>query len=250
MKKINKSEEVPTPLAQHAVPTSAADIDAKVYSSPQVRTQLLQDQGPVCAYCEWPIEGPFSDVEHFRPKTSYRQTTDDVHHRPGYYWLAYDWQNLLFACNVCNRTLKRDLFPLADPSQRNIAGQDISKEQPLLLNPVVDDPAEHIFYREAVAVPVLHDGIPDVRGSFTIDFFQLNTRRPLLDARRKVWEVYSAAKHQWTLAQAAVPVEVPDDVRESLCQLLEESREVLRKITAPDSPFAGMFRGRGEEYTV
>lgn len=40
-----------------------------------------------CAFCEQKIE--FPQVEHFRPKNIY-------------YWLAYSWDNLLFACLGCN----------------------------------------------------------------------------------------------------------------------------------------------------
>jgi uncharacterized protein (TIGR02646 family) len=186
----------------------------------------LQDQHYAYAYCEFPL-GPYGDVEHFRPKASYRQSLGDKHHIPGYYWLAYDWQNLLFACNVCNRTLKSDLFPLADSSQRNIAGRDISQEQPLLLNPAVDDPAEHITYREAVAIPVVHNGIPDSRGRATIELFQFNERPLLLQARRSVWKSYSEVKRRWKLAQALLQSSLPDDAKGTARQLLQECHEVL-----------------------
>src|SRR5215468_8122036 len=67
-----------------------------------------------CAYCEEKLSGQPGDVEHFRPKgrvcdATFRQVFID-HPRwgrniahPGYYWLAYDWDNLLPSCADCNR---------------------------------------------------------------------------------------------------------------------------------------------------
>jgi uncharacterized protein (TIGR02646 family) len=250
MKKIHKSEVVPIPLTQHAAPTSVDTINPTVYQSPQVRAQLLQDQHYTCAYCECPTEGPYGDVEHFRPKASYRQSLGDKHYTPGYYWLAYDWQNLLFACPICNRSFKNDLFPLIDPSQRNIAGRDISQEQPLLLNPAVDDPAEHITYREEIAIPVEHNGTPDPRGRYTIDLFQFNKRPLLLQMRRKVWESYVEAKRRWKLAQTLLQSALPDDVKETARQLLLESEKALQKFRDADSAFSAMFQGLREDDAV
>ncbi len=81
-----------------------------------------------CAYCDVPVlSGQPGDVEHYRPKTQIavyakRGNRDDVKgkpergkpqivHQPGYWWLAYDWDNWLFACGGCNRTWKIDQFP-------------------------------------------------------------------------------------------------------------------------------------------
>jgi hypothetical protein len=40
---------------------------------------------------------------HYRPKGGFRQRRSGVLKVPGYYWLAYDWRNLLVSCAVCNR---------------------------------------------------------------------------------------------------------------------------------------------------
>src|SRR5215472_5170548 len=61
-----------------------------------------------CAYCESPVTSTdFGDAEHYRPKGAV--TGEDrkaVEYggapHPGYYWLAYDWRNLLPACGQCN----------------------------------------------------------------------------------------------------------------------------------------------------
>ena len=74
----------------------------------------------------------YGDVEHYRPKAGYRQDAEDPLGRPGYYWLAYEWSNLLFCCQICNQRFKRNLFPLVDPARRaETHHDDLSSEQPL-----------------------------------------------------------------------------------------------------------------------
>lgn len=74
-----------------------------------------------CAYCERLISGYYGDAEHFRPKGALKFKDDagelvgascDVvdpgsgNHfnmtHPGYFWLAYDWRNLVPSCVYCN----------------------------------------------------------------------------------------------------------------------------------------------------
>ena len=51
-----------------------------------------------CCYCETKIN-PVSTahVEHFRPKSKITGVNKN-----GYYWLGYEWSNLLLACPSCN----------------------------------------------------------------------------------------------------------------------------------------------------
>src|SRR5574341_1145443 len=62
-----------------------------------------------CAYCETLIaENHPGDIEHFRPKgrvtdsmgrqLMVQDENGEEYPHPGYYWLAYDWKNLLLAC--------------------------------------------------------------------------------------------------------------------------------------------------------
>ena len=65
--------------------------------------------------------------------------------QPGYFWLAYVWENLFFACQLCNQTFKQNLFPLANPTKRRARSHmdDLSAEEPLLIHPA-DRGAEHL----------------------------------------------------------------------------------------------------------
>ncbi|SER53486.1 HNH endonuclease [Actinokineospora terrae] len=69
-----------------------------------------------CMYCG---DNQGTDIDHFSP----------VALTP---LLAFAWRNHLLACSVCNSHHKRDQFP-----------RD-SRGKPLLLDPTVDDPFEHL----------------------------------------------------------------------------------------------------------
>lgn len=64
------------------------------------KEQLKKESAGKCAYCEASTEVvAHGDVEHFRPKSVY-------------WWLAYCYDNYLFACQICNQTFKGDNFPV------------------------------------------------------------------------------------------------------------------------------------------
>jgi hypothetical protein len=105
------------------------------------RTQLFK-----CCYCEHKIPLSYNDVEHRRPKAraNRRPGSTETH---GYWWLAFTWSNLLFACPACNRSRKRDQFPL-DVASIALAPKQPppGKEVPLLLDPAEENGVEHIEF--------------------------------------------------------------------------------------------------------
>ena len=86
------------------------------------------------------------------------------------------------------------MFPLRDPSARDIANKDISKEVPLIINPAMEDPQEHIGFHKYVAFAVSTDGVESDKGRRTIDVFDLNGKalnspnKELLEARKRLWQ--------------------------------------------------------------
>jgi uncharacterized protein (TIGR02646 family) len=99
-----------------------------------------------CAYCEFFEQLDQNDVEHFRPKSGARRARG----RPeetGYWWLAWTWRNLLFACAACNRTHKATWFPL-EPGSRPLKPwqQPPGQERPLLIDPSSEDPIDHLRF--------------------------------------------------------------------------------------------------------
>jgi hypothetical protein len=73
--------------------------DRKVYGLTVVKNKLEIIFHHKCAFCESTMKGALPDVEHFRFKKHY-------------YWLGYEWTNLLLSCQICNRYFKGTHFPL------------------------------------------------------------------------------------------------------------------------------------------
>jgi uncharacterized protein (TIGR02646 family) len=112
-----------------------------------VAEELWHAQYHKCCYCEARIPKGHNDVEHYRPKAAAdrRPGCTSTH---GYWWLAYSWDNLLFACPGCNRSHKNRRFPL-DPGCQSLRAEDIppGNEAPLLINPgSTINPVEHIEF--------------------------------------------------------------------------------------------------------
>lgn len=162
MKYINRSlVEEPEILRGQAAPAMDDKIDSKIYGHEDVKTALKELQHGICCYCESCYKSTtFGDVEHYRPKGFYQQHKDDKQHRPGYYWLAYKWENLMYACEVCNRIYKKNYFPLKDPTKRFDKDlRNISQEEPLLINPYEEkNPGKHLTFDENRIIPLTDEG--------------------------------------------------------------------------------------------
>src|SRR5262245_9351354 len=129
------------------------DFDNSIYAAKEVKDALRDAQHNKCAFCESVVPHiSYGNVEHFRPKAGYKQRATDEFKRPGYYWLAYEWDNLFYSCELCNQRFKQNLFPLKDGRRRARSHTyDLGKEEPLLLDPCKLDPADFIEFREARA---------------------------------------------------------------------------------------------------
>ncbi|WP_339613700.1 HNH endonuclease [uncultured Rubinisphaera sp.] len=118
-----------------------------------LRDRLLEQHDGKCGYCGCAIQPvAFPVLEHFYPKSRYPEKVADP-------------ENILLVCPVCN-TLKADKFPLDE------------HDQPLLLNPNVDDFTDHLEFSEEGTVKGLTP-----RGEATIELLQLN-REPLVEQRK------------------------------------------------------------------
>lgn len=183
--------------AQTATDAAIADpgtheINRGIYAADSVRAALEELFHNKCAYCERPLPDDF-DVEHYRPKGRVAENQD----HPGYYWLAYTWTNLLPSCGPCNQRRKdkpiwgdlryantggkSDQFPLFDEAKRSMDPKgNIATEEPLLLDPCVDNPEDCIRYLIDGEITGEND-----RGNATIRICNLKRRRRRI-ARGKV----------------------------------------------------------------
>jgi hypothetical protein len=195
------------------------EVDDKLYK--RFMAFLLELFRQKCAYCESKIANTQpGDVEHFRPKG---RVVDDnfkpirVKHavkgeinHPGYYWLAYDWSNLLPSCIDCNRFRKSgatakvivnkadsgagkaDRFPLEDETTRACAPDGETMEKALLINPGELDPADHLeFCSNGTIKPKTR------RGETTLKVFGLNSREDLVEARRLAFKNAVSSFREW-----------------------------------------------------
>jgi len=175
----------------------SGDFKDSVFNGDGVKTQLLHDQHQKCAYCEVNMAGDYGAVEHYRPKTGWQENKNDILHKPGYYWLAYEWTNLLCSCDRCNSTARKgNLFPLRNSVSRDIDNQNVSREEPLIINPIFEDPGDFLRFNKYMAVPAINNGSESDKGRTTIDVFDLNgcnstkttpARINLLESRKREW---------------------------------------------------------------
>ena len=123
--------------------------DDGIVGHPTVKAALIAMQHKKCAYCEGDLQAfGYGETEHHRPKGYSQQAVGRPTIRPGYYWLAYDWLNLLFSCERCNKMRKRNVFPLRNPAARARTPPDVANEEPLLLDPSGGaDPRAHICFK-------------------------------------------------------------------------------------------------------
>ena len=108
---------------------------------------LRKAQHYKCCYCEIKVQLAFNDVEHYRPKCS-ADRRPGCSQKHGYWWLAFTWENLLFACPACNRSGKNDRFP-SDHFTISLAAEadPPGGELPLFLDPSgTINPVEHIEF--------------------------------------------------------------------------------------------------------
>ncbi|WP_437973044.1 hypothetical protein WMF11_29175 [Sorangium sp. So ce295] len=101
---------------------------------------------PKCVWCEQQRPGKRElDVEHYRPKVRITEWVGEPHFvsdtpprevdvGPGYWWLAFHWNNYSLSCKTCNQGWKRNLFPVTPPRPTCVEGVEAT-ERPLLLDP-------------------------------------------------------------------------------------------------------------------
>jgi hypothetical protein len=175
-----------------------------------------------CAYCEAKISlTQPGDVEHFRPKgrvvdenfkpirVKHPKKGEIVH--PGYYWLAYDWKNLLPSCIDCNRYRnlgtvpekvlfkadagagKADRFPIKDEAYRAVVPDAEAEEGELLINPSEVNPLDHLEFFENGTIQA-----KTVEGEATLKVFGLNAREDLIEARADAFDDAGAIFERYT----------------------------------------------------
>ena len=152
-----------------------------------------------CCICERD-RGTELQIDHYRPKKPRDFQTRMEYNQPGYYWLCYEWSNLIPLCSKCNGN-KSNKFPLNtwDETNRvshiNVKGLNPfepysldwlqKQELPLMINPEYDkQPERHFAFHTNGRIVGRTD-----EGKETIKICQLN-RKDLVRERLKIRQNY------------------------------------------------------------
>lgn len=210
-----------------------------------------------CAYCESRYDHvqPM-DVEHFRPKGGVAvedpETGKPRLRRPGYYWLAATWENLLPSCIDCNRERthefdgeeagksgKANKFPLGGRKRSDLAPGCEKSEAVLLLDPCADDPDRHLeFTEEGVVAPAVSGGRASRKGKISIEVYGLQ-RKTLVQVRRdRALALRAQIERVKFLERKAGEYRDDSDFWNELAREIA----VLKGLLQSDQPYAGMSR--------
>ncbi len=218
------------------------DIQSNIYGHKTVKEQLKAEQFQKCCFCEAKFTANgFGDVEHFRPKGGYQQKMNGKIKKPGYYWKAYDWDNLFFTCQICNTSYKKNYFPVKDEDQRAISHHDdIAKELPLLIHPALDDPEKHLGFREEVCFD------RDEKGKTSLSAFGINRKELLEDRRNYLNNVRDncviASLESKTIEEKRSLFSCLNMTDQKIEELIINARKFINEAAKDHSPFAAMVR--------
>lgn len=139
-----------------------------------------------CGYCEIKIESPENGiVDRFRPFNGVRDNKE--YHQDLYWWLVYDWDNLVYSCKECNQ-YKANYFPIKG-TRVTTENENFEKEERLLINPSCDEPKLHFTYKTDGSIISTTEG-----GNQTIQLIRLNRDKLILkriDAKENIQSLIS-----------------------------------------------------------
>lgn len=218
--------------------------------------ELISHFGNKCWYTDAANYGARLDIEHFRPKAKTveltaedcKEATDNLllklaaPKREGYWWLAFDFENLLLCAQVMNREEKRNFFPLhkdslvASGSSQNRWRNEI----PVFLDPRKLDDVCLVAYDETGGMRPRADlaGWERLRVVITNECFGLSRFQPLTEGRQRAWQKCSSLIEKYMRAATKQHQEgTPSPV---LQQEKDDAMLELRKLLDPDEPFSSV----------
>lgn len=193
-----------------------------------------------CGYCETRINpGSYMPMDHYRPKGKLK----DEESHTGYYWLWYEWTNLVPACTTCN-SAKSTYFPIdtsegervtVPPMDNGCLDMEACRvdskihiaEEPLLLHPEVDRPEEHLIFLPNGEVK----GI-SLKGKTSVGIYKLS-RTELLMARKGVIDRFFKAVA--TPLQQSIKNGINKDI---LLYALDNVFNIMKRAREPHRPYS------------
>ena len=215
------------------------------YKHNQIKNELENIYGNKCAYCESILEiSGHRRIDHYRPKENIKDIHGkELNNHKGYFWLAYEWSNLLSCCEICNGH-KSNYFPLLDEENRvpdnhrdikfflpkakdewNDCWQlwrgywfpkiaPLLDEKRLLLNPELDEVENHFYYKIDGSI-----NSDTEEGKTSIRIYDLN-RKTLRLERKKVIDS-NCKKIDKCIKRYEKPINI-DEFKEDIIEILYE----------------------------
>lgn len=225
-------------------------IQSAIYGDATVKAQLIDEQHGKCCFCEADFTANgYGDVEHFRPKAGYTENRNSKLIRPGYYWLAYDWNNLFFSCQICNQRFKKNYFPLEDETNRASNHTiDYHNEDPILLHPAIDEPGDHITFNRHIPTARTNRGKISITG-FGIDRPELNRLREKYLQNVKNNEALARVDlAQLTDADRIQYSSIMNQPWSVLEEIILTAKAFMNKTAKSTEPFAAMVRANFPDF--
>ncbi|MEO1514325.1 MAG: hypothetical protein AAFV95_04910 [Bacteroidota bacterium] len=254
------------------------------YGAAGVKEALIEMCNSKCAYCESVfLHVYYGDIEHFRPKKEIKFQLGEelIKIKPGYYWLANDWNNLLLSCLFCNQAKKQKVrrrgddgewqidkitigkqnkFPLldldlfrADRDHRDWdnGGREEDEENRLIIDPCVDEPEAFFTYTtEGVIRPKPADGKEKLMAENSIRVFALQRLYLVQEREKKLIEILAQINR---IRQAVEELnKIIDDnfpvVTTFYQERIEKEVRKLLGYTRKEEAYAGMARQYAYEF--
>ena len=177
---------------------------SNLYKHAEVKEKIEKLYHNKCAYCEEKINNAHftKHIDHFRPKNK----ITGVENHKGYYWLAYEWSNLLPTCQLCNIP-KSNKFPVPNKKRisDNLEKEDFikqnlydfekfnirylnKKEDPFLLNLETDEVEKYfVFLGNGKIIPVKNSE----KAEKTIEILKLNRPNLIISRKKYIEEQFS-----------------------------------------------------------
>lgn len=225
--------------------------DPRIYNT-AIKSELEALYHHKCAYCESPMGTEQFTVEHYRPKKG----------RNGYWWLGYEWSNLLPVCKDCNGP-KADVFKVKgkdlhncsermkalkisqggpfrsldppytdttqtalDRAQMRADSPYLLAEGPYLLHPEIDEPRDYIEVHKNGEIYSIEAS--NQRAEETIKLVKLNrfnlymSRLGIIDAAK--FAIVEAISNSFELLEKLFPQESKQEDRKKAFREIAELR--------------------------
>lgn len=198
-----------------------------------------------CWYSEASLQQCEGQVEHYRPKKRLSGAGHD-----GYWWRAFDWENLRLAHPTVNRrktdylTGKRvgkgSYFPLRNEASRARNRAEEENEEPVLLDPIIPSDTRLIYFSEESGAPRPRyrkdqDEWRHLRAEESIDYYHLDEgtwnakRADLMAVVRRLCEQLEMLAAQNPLDDAAYNQKI-DEIVDYITPFAEFSTACLQVV--------------------